>query len=279
MATPPSDDPNRPKVIRTETVTTTPTPRPTVVVEDRSTTKAWIAGLSVLAIALVIGMLFMSQDKDESDTTRVSVNQPVSPAANPTVVETRVVTESVEPADVDIFVETTERDIAVLSRPDDAANQAEIAAIRQRMEDLRRADAAEVAAIRAELEASVTKLRAASTTSTTVTTSDSGVTAVTTTQPGTQTEVTTTGAGLDPATLDELNKRVADASALVGQLQSTAAPEAAQQVQELQTDLADVQEGMAKLSAATGQEQIDMVATVETDIASLEQAVKSVPVQ
>lgn len=282
MANLPPNDPRSPKIVTTETVTERAVPTSQVVVQKRpSNSGPLIVGLSLVALVLVAGY-FMTR-KPEPDVTTVSVNN--RPVVNPTAVETRVVvTEDSRPADVDVFVEATERDITVLSRPDDAANQAEIAAIREGMEQLRRADAADAAAVRADLEAKIARLRASNSASTTVTTTDTGTATVATTAPTgapANTPAMNPGesSGVESADLDGLNKRVDDASALIGQLQSTAAPTAAEQVKALQEQLVKVQEEMAKLSAATGQEQVDMLASVESQVASLEQSVKSVPVQ
>lgn len=283
MATLPPNDPRAPKVVRHEKVTHETVPATGVIVEKRTVARrsnagAWIVGLCLLVLVFVLG--YSLTDKEpEPNVTSVTVN---NPTPRPTAVETRVVNNDVSsPPDVDVFVESAERDIVVLSRPDNAENQAEIAAIRQRMEELRRADAASAAAIRAEVEASMARLRASGTASTTTETGTVPATATTTTSATTvaPADASASTVGVDVETLGVLQKRVDDASAMVGQLQSTAAPTAAEQMTALQEQLAKVQGDMASLSTTTGQEQMDMLAALEAEVASLEEGVKAVPIR
>lgn len=246
---------------------------------DAANKKSWITGLAVLSLLLFVGLFWlMTKPSDvESERTQVTVNNTdlnPEPVATTTVVQTdRVVTT--EPQDVQIFVTDTESSLSRLSRPDDSANQAEIEAIRRRMEDLRQADQAQSAAIQAELRESVARLESqnqalASDTSTTTSTTSSSVT--TTNQP-------TEASAPDPQMVDNLNKRLDEAAQSLTNASQSAAPEAAARVPELNDDLADLRKQMDEALRAPVQQQPTLLAALSTDLTAFESSVQALPQQ
>lgn len=285
MPNPPGNplDPSRPIVVQSKSETVVRETVP-VLQEDHSGKKAWIAGLAVLAFALLIGLLWSGNKEDKPERTDVTVNNTEmstsKDAPDTTVIATdRVVTAPAE--DVQVFVTTTEATMARLSRPDDAANQAELEAIRMRMEDLRQADQEQARAIRQELEQSIARLEAqaanapaAQTTSTTVSTDGDDTTVTTETSNG-----DAASAAAQKAELDKLAKRIEDSTALLSQLEQTAAPQAAADVTKLNDNLATVRTKFSDAEAATGTAQSKLISEVDSELATLESAITSVPVQ
>jgi DNA repair exonuclease SbcCD ATPase subunit len=247
-----------------------------ILIQDESNSKAWITGLSVLAIALLVGFLWAANKEERPERTDVTVNN-TEVESRPTV-SSEGPTAAQDTEDVQVFVTTTERSIERLSRPDDAANQAEVEAIRARMEDLRQADQEQARAIRQELQASIARLEsqaAAPQTNITNVTTDGEDTTVTTQTSGS----TTVDASQNQAALDQLTKRIDETSAALGQLEMTATPEAAAEVTRLSESLAALRTKLSEVSLVSGPQQATMISQLDGDLASIESAVTSVPIQ